>query len=74
MKSILQWRRNSLSKLTVGAITGVSVTALVMAVAAYSQDARGPEASGSTPQPSANFVEIRSGDDAAIARNAISLL
>jgi hypothetical protein len=74
MKSIVWWRRSLLSRLTVVAIAGTAVTALVTAVAAYSQTARGPEASGVAGEDLAGAVKTRGADDNAIARHAKALL
>ncbi len=62
-----------LSRLTVVAIAGTAVTALVTAVGAYSQTARGLETSGVTAVL-ATAVKTRGADDNAIARNAKALL
>ena len=74
MKSIQWWHRSLQSRLTGVAIAGAAVTALVTAVAANSQTARAPEASGVAIESSAPAPKARGGDDQATARNAKALL
>jgi len=73
MKSMLRRSRSLLSKVAIVAITGTAVTALVTAVAAYSQTAPGPEASGVATDPLA-LVGKALANDKTIAENAKALL